>query len=1154
MKEKDLALEAFLDGKNERKYVVAVECDNYSTHGKIVVHDPEKGKYIEEIKYSPFLFMKEIPDEIKTKFYKNSPSYKKKAMEEHGISIKRLRTTDKNNQHLERLFNGYKYLISTNKTFNDLTKFFKFGGIDIYKQGDLFFRVAATEQFMIQSGIRLFKGYEFYNDIHKAVFDIETTGLDPNVERCFLIGLSDNKGYERIFEIEKDQDDAAELKMILDFFSELNKLKPAIISGYNSENFDFSFLLKRLEILDFDVEKIKMGLDGKSTIKRKEGASLKLGGETEIYTQTLIFGYNIIDIYHSVRRAKAINSEIKEAGLKYITKFSGAAKPDRMYIDNGFNIYKFWRDNNTFLINKDNNEYVLIPTSLQDEYDGNKDDYSEELINFLNQHPDKKDIITGSQITKRYLLDDLWETKEVDLIYNESTFMVSKWLPAIFTRSATIGGASSWNMIMTTWSFENNISIPYAIKKRAFVGGISRTFRLGFLRDILKSDYAGLYPSIQLEDNVFPIYDVDSVLYRLLKYFKETRDVYKQLAKVEKDPKKNKFYDTKQLPLKIFNNSNFGANGSEYFNWSDMDIAERITCSGRQYLRKMIYFFTKFGFQAAVVDTDGANYSVPLYVTKNINTYEPCDPIKTEDVIYTDRNGIEHKGLEAFFEKFNQDELDAKYMKVDNDGQWVSGINLARKNYVSFEKEEKNGKIKEKLKLVGNSIKSSNLPKYAEEFIKKGLDYIVRDQPKDFIDLYYKLIEDVYYRQVPVLNIASKAKVKRTLKDYCKQVYIPYLMKTLFLYENIDLDKEMVKYCKKHEVDIEGLIEGQLEQIYESIYNDFFISFKKELAKVRKSSKIEKLPFNKIQSKIDFIIEKGFHKNQVLPEFLEHKGFEQLFSNDFILNVYDICDSIQTIEEFTSFNKQLKSYLAIQGNKNGSVMPRQTFMDLLIDNKSIVSLGDMVYYINIGEKRTNKDGDIDKNGNLFVHLLNDKGELFGTKEDDKTKVLYNIDKYIDDINTKIEALLVVFKESVKNTLMITNPADKQYYTEEDLVLVSWDYDSYPYDKMEDIDDLYQDAKNVALFKMEDREVKYWNKIGVDPRIIFDGFTTDKETIDVNPYYDKYRDLKPRLKKKNIDLKHIKGRYEQGDVVLITEDDKFYLSIYENGVFHKEKEV
>ena len=37
--------------------------------------------------------------------------------------------------------------------------------------------VAPNEQFMIETGKRLFKGYESYDDLLRMQFDIETSGL-----------------------------------------------------------------------------------------------------------------------------------------------------------------------------------------------------------------------------------------------------------------------------------------------------------------------------------------------------------------------------------------------------------------------------------------------------------------------------------------------------------------------------------------------------------------------------------------------------------------------------------------------------------------------------------------------------------------------------------------------------------------------------------------------------------------------------------------------------------------------------------------------------------------------------------------------------------------------------------------------------------------
>ena len=114
----------------------------------------------------------------------------------------------------------------------------------------------------------------------------------------------------------------------------------------------------------------------------------------------------------------------------------------------------------------------------------------------------------------------------------------------------------------------------------------------------------------------------------MLNYFRNTRIKYKQLAEeyASIDKKKSTSYDRKQLPIKIFINSMFGAlSAPQVFHWGDMNKGEMITCTGRQYLRMMIHFFMDRGYTPLVMDTDGINFSVPegvenrKYVGKGLN-------------------------------------------------------------------------------------------------------------------------------------------------------------------------------------------------------------------------------------------------------------------------------------------------------------------------------------------------------------------------------------------------------------------------------------------------------------------------------------------------------------------------------------------------------
>ena len=229
----DEELISFLDGSNEKKFVSCIETNKYNNIAHVIIHEPDN-KYIEEMVYTPFIYMKDL-SKLTSNFYRGDSGYKQKAMTKHGITITRLNVTDKNNNQVERLFNGYKFLVKSSISYNSILNFFREGGINIYdeKNNNSFYSLKPNEQFCIQTGIRLFKGLDLYEDVHKFCFDIETSGLFPEIDRIFLIGMCDNKGYIEILGIDKENDDDSERKLILDFFDKLINLQPSVITHYN---------------------------------------------------------------------------------------------------------------------------------------------------------------------------------------------------------------------------------------------------------------------------------------------------------------------------------------------------------------------------------------------------------------------------------------------------------------------------------------------------------------------------------------------------------------------------------------------------------------------------------------------------------------------------------------------------------------------------------------------------------------------------------------------------------------------------------------------------------------------------------------------------------------------------------------------------------
>ena len=771
-------IESFLQGSNPEKYIVAIESNYSEPTVTLVINDPEKGKYLYDDKFKPFLWFKE---EVTSMIYGGKRLKIMEACREYGIKLTKLTTSNEEGYIPERMENGYKYMATCKHSYNNLLKFFKEGGIDVFSDKHIdpnddkspmfrsfFVMFSPTEQYLIQSGKRLFNGMDDYDDVHRFQFDLETEGLFASRNAIFQIGVRDNKGLEGVLEtIGATPSDKrnSERENIEKFFKIIDAVQPDIITGYNSENFDWPFLFERAERLSIPITELAITLNRISKIKRKD-ASLKLGGETERYKQTHMFGYNIMDISHAVRRAMAINSEIKSWGLKYITQYSEIAKPNRVYVP-GDKINTTWADKvNQYAFNNTDGDWHII-TDKKPLKDGYK-------------------IVKGDYIVQRYLCDDLWETEQIDNIFNQASFLIAKMLPTTFMRSSTMGTAGQWKLIMAAWSYENGLAIPAGLPKRDFTGGLSRLLEVGYARGVVKLDFAALYPKIQLTHLIFPDLDISGVMEGMLTYVVDTRDKFKFLTGTEKKKakkletklKENKdltakeiasikkeiaeykalanIYDKKQLPLKILANSWFGSYGAPYiFNWGDTDSAEETTCRGRQYLRLMVRHFTeKHGFRALVGDTDGFNFAFPDNIDE-IKYVAKGSHWKT-----VDDGGKELTGLDAVLAEFNENYMEGR-MGLDIDDICNSTINFARKNYAND--------IGGKIKLVGNSVKSKKMSVYIEEFLGKGIRMLLDGDGYSFVNHYYEYVDKIYNFQIPLVKMASKAKIKTTITEYKKK-------------------------------------------------------------------------------------------------------------------------------------------------------------------------------------------------------------------------------------------------------------------------------------------------------------------------------------------------------------------------------------------------
>ena len=654
---------AFLNGRDSMERIVSIECDYKDDEASIIFVNEKGNKVTAKEPFMPFVWAKHS---VAVRMCNGDRDKLKSLMRSYGIWVKELKYRPDSGEKVdERLENGYKFMFYAKRKMNYSTflKFFRDAGTPVYSpkrdsdtKSKEFMAVTPVEQFMISTGKRLFKGYSNYDDLKRMQFDLETQGLNPEIHGIDQIGIRTNKGLERVISVEGEGKERLinEYHAIIEFFRIIRDECPDIIAGHNSENFDWSFIFTRLEVLGTNIETVSKLFFTHPIYKRKNEVALKLGGEVEYYKPTVMWGTNIVDSLHAVRRKQAIDSNMKLANLKYVTKYLDLNKENRVYVDGG-KIGTIWRetDEHSYAFNDSNGQYYKISET--------------------NPIKEGFEYKSGRYIVERYLLDDIWETDKVECKLNEPNFLLAKIIPTTFQRVCTMGTASIWKLIVLAWCYENDLAVPNSGENRKFTGGLSRLNRVGFVKNVAKLDYNSLYPSIILTWNIKTPLDISDVLLAVLNYILTYREHYKALkkkagkasnkireilekgditseerirliAEKKKYDAEEKANDNSQMVLKLLGNSFFGSYASVVFPMSDLLCAEKTTCIGRMLLRLMIsHFQNKLGYLPVVGDSFTSDTPIFLkYKKSGIIDIKPISEIIDKKCIEKDALGREY--------------------------------------------------------------------------------------------------------------------------------------------------------------------------------------------------------------------------------------------------------------------------------------------------------------------------------------------------------------------------------------------------------------------------------------------------------------------------------------------------------------------------------
>jgi hypothetical protein len=240
---------------------------------------------------------------------------------------------------------------------------------------------------------------------------------------------------------------------------------------------------------------------------------------------------------------------------------------------------------------------------------------------------------------------------------------------------------------------------------------------------------------------------------------------------------------------------------------------------------------------------------------------------------------------------------------------------------------------------------------------------------------------------------------------------------------------------------------------------------------------------------------------QYVVEFLD-EGLKHLLNGDglsFVELYYDYVSKIfnkeiplskiankarvkQSVEDYRKYIKKT--------TKAGSFMSRQAHMELVMINDYPAGLGETIFYVNNGTKKTS--GDVQKIAKptkkqqeefqlkygypMPLDYIEVNCYMIPEKEIQNNPNMtgdYNVPRYLSTFNKRLEPLLCVFKPEIREDILIEDPKDRQYFTKLQCELIS----GFPL--KEDGQDKFDEVMTLS-----DSEVLFWNRVNKDPFFMY----------------------------------------------------------------------
>ncbi len=418
------------------------------------------------------------------------------------------------------------------------------------------------EQYLVATGRTYFRDLPF-DELHRLQFDLETTGLDSQTNRVFMISIRDHSGETTVLEA-RGRDDAAEADLIRRLAEHIWRSDPDVLENHNLHGFDLPFLNHRARHLGVAL-----------TLGRVKGAGLRqrasrhgIRSESPNDRRRIRFvapGRELIDTLDAVRRHDFATRDLPGHGLKVVAKHLGIATADREYI-RGDRIYE---------------------TYLTD--------------------PDR---------VRRYATDDVVEVAGLSRVLGGAAFALAQMVPRRYERLADAGPATGIiDPLLVRAYVRSGMALPKHEKSDGTIhtGAALHLFACGVASRVVKADVASLYPSLMRTYRIGPVRDHLGALLALVDGLVERRLEAKAKSRAALQGSAERHtQDAMSAALKIVVNSAYGYMGAGGLTrFADIHAANEVTRRGRELLSLLCRELSGRGVTLLEADTDGVYFSVP---------------------------------------------------------------------------------------------------------------------------------------------------------------------------------------------------------------------------------------------------------------------------------------------------------------------------------------------------------------------------------------------------------------------------------------------------------------------------------------------------------------------------------------------------------------